>query len=88
MDINLTAGDEEPGTPQSRKAALERINQSALRLVRDQGVGPRAHLSIAEARMIADLLDELGAALPASATDPRSRRAHILSTLIWDRWRF
>ena len=85
MDINLTAGNEEPATPQAKPVAREQTNESALRLMRQREGGPGVYLSTGEARMIADLLEELGAAMPASDTEQLSRRALVLSTLLWDR---
>ena len=87
MDINLTSGDEGPGSPQSRQIVREQMNPSGLRLVKGRGSGSGVHLSSGEARMIADLLDELGAAMPPPDTEQLSRRALVLSTLLWDRWR-
>ena len=87
MDINLTSGDQGPGSPQSRQIVREQMNPSGLRLVKGRGSGSGVHLSSGEARMIADLLDELGAAMPPPDTEQLSRRALVLSTLLWDRWR-
>ena len=87
MDINLTSGDEGPGTPDNKPIAPDRVNASVLRLVKGRGSGSGVHLSSGEARMIADLLDELGAAMPPPDTEQLSRRALVLSTLLWDRWR-